>query len=109
MTDLTKVGSGDKVLITLQSDSPETLLVDWLSELIYLAEVRGMLFSSFAVRVESRVAGRGESWSLTATIGGEKFRADRHERKTMIKAATYHQLAVERVEAGYEGRVIFDV
>ncbi len=64
------------------------LLVRWLNELLYLVDARGLVFHRFVV--ERRVAG-----ALVAMAYGEPFDRARHLPRTAVKAATYHQLAVE--------------
>lgn len=105
MTDLTKVAANDKVPVRLRAASPADLLVAWLSELIFLAETKSLLLADFDVRI----AGQGDDWRLLAEAGGERFSPGRHERRSLIKAATYHQLEVKKIADGWTGRVIFDV
>lgn len=87
------------------TDLPD-LLVTWLNELLYLFEVEGVVFTRFQVSLDgtSRLAGMGY---------GEKLDPKRHAVKVGVKAATYHQVAVER-EARRDGprwraQVILDV
>ncbi|NPB06114.1 MAG: archease [Aquificae bacterium] len=42
-------------------------------------------------------------------LKGERFDPSRHEPKTVIKAATYYRLRVEKKDGEYEAEVIFDV
>lgn len=64
------------------------LLVRWLNELLYLVDARGLVFHRFVV--EQLVPG-----AFVATAYGEPFDPARHLPRTAVKAATYHQLAVE--------------
>jgi SHS2 domain-containing protein len=64
------------------------LLVRWLNELLYLVDARGLVFHRFVV--ERRAPG-----ALVAMAYGEPFDPARHLPRTAVKAATYHQLAVE--------------
>jgi SHS2 domain-containing protein len=51
-------------------------------------------------------------WSETryrAVASGEPIDPDRHDFHDLVKAATYHGLAVERTAEGLEARVILDV
>jgi SHS2 domain-containing protein len=83
----------------------ETLLVDWLDELLFAFETDGLLFG----RVEVEVEEAGVDWRLRAKAGGECFDPLRHPLKVPIKAITYHRLKVGREAGGWIGRVIFDV
>jgi len=84
------------------ADNREELLVAWLSELIYLFEVEGVLFSRFDI------AGLGEK-KLKAACFGERIDPRRHDIKTGVKAATYHMLRVEQGEDGCRVQVLFDI
>ncbi|MHB1415152.1 MAG: archease [Chloroflexota bacterium] len=88
--------------IALASENVEDLLVDWLNELLFLFDSEGF------VPVVYEVAVSGEA-RLEATLGGEPFDPQRHEARGGVKAATYHQVAVEKTEEGYVLRVILDV
>jgi SHS2 domain-containing protein len=81
------------------------LLVEWLSEAVYLFEVEDLLFSRAEVEIEESK----EGFELEATAAGEPYDPDRHPVKIAIKAVTYHQLAVEQTASGWRARVIFDI
>jgi len=80
----------------------ESLLVNWLSEVLYLMDARCLLLRRFQVdRVgPEAVAGRGF---------GELWNPARHRAKLVIKGVTYHQLRVERGAEGWYAQVILDI
>lgn len=84
--------------VSLAAMDIEGLLVDWLGELAYLAETRGLVFTGMTFR------------TLTATrleavlAGGQVDGFD-----LAIKAVTYHRLKVEQTRQGYTATVVFDV
>jgi len=84
--------------IRLAADDVEGLLVDWLGELAYLAEDRGLVFKriSFATLSETRL--------VALLVGEHAAHID-----TLVKAVTYHQLKVERSHEGFTATVVFDV
>lgn len=100
--DLSLVNKAETVTIDVESDSDETLLADWLNELLYIYETRNMLFSVF--RIGS--IGRG---GLAGSATGEQLDRGRHVLREDIKAATYHMLQVEHGEGGWKAQVLFDV
>ena len=102
ITDLRKVRPGVEKGIEIGAESLERLMVDWLSELLYLHDVENLLFKTF--QVES--IGRG---GLKARAAGERFREGTHVIKTEIKAVTYHQIRVVKGDRGWEARIIFDL
>lgn len=84
--------------IALSAPDRETLLVDWLSELAYLAEMELLVFS----RIEVHEA---TAFALSATVhGGRATKLAKH-----IKAVTYHNLEVRKGPDGWWVTVVFDV
>jgi len=84
--------------IELAAPDVETLLVDWLSELVYLHETGDVVFCVFEMEEVT-------STQLRATIRGRPGIPVKKE----IKAVTYHGLDVQRTQGGYEVTVVFDV
>lgn len=81
----------------------EELLVRWLSELLFLHDAEGQLFSRFAVSLLTPT-------HLRALVSGEPFDPVRHPVKTEVKAVTYHQVTVrEREDGTHEARFVVDV
>ena len=87
--------------IELTATDEESLLVEWLNELIYLFDTENIVFKRFDVTVLSNVRLRARSY-------GEKVDSLRHQLKTGVKAATYHMLKVEKGN-GCRVQVIFDI
>ena len=96
-----RVREGETRQRTVRHRDPEGLLVRWLNELIVLRETEDFLWR----RVEVELDASG----LKARLAGETFDPLRHEARTALKAATYHQLSVRDAGGGFEARVIFDV
>ena len=88
--------------LSLESGDLEELLFMWLNELLFVLYADGLLFSGFKVK------DIGED-RLVATAIGEKLDPQRHRLDEEIKAATYHEMMVERRDDGWKARVIFDV
>ncbi len=83
------------------SDSP-SLLVNWLSEILYLQDTEGWLFREFEVQALQET-------SLDAVARGEKRDPVRHRLKLLVKAITYHQLALEKTAQGWRAQVYVDI
>jgi SHS2 domain-containing protein len=96
-----RVQEGETRRRTVRDTDPELLLVRWLNELIVLRETEDFLWR----RVEVDLDALG----LQARLSGETFDPARHEARTALKAATYHQLSVRGAGGRFEARVIFDV
>lgn len=84
--------------VELESTDYESLLVDWLNELIYLHEVEWETYSQFAVEALSPT-------NLEARVAG---RPTKHKTKA-IKAATFYDLAIEETANGLTATIVFDV
>jgi SHS2 domain-containing protein len=100
--DVPAVEEREEYELTGEADGIEPLLVDWLNDLVYLFEGGGAVCRRFEF----------SSWSDTAyraTAHGEPVDEARHDPRDLVKAATYHGLAVRRRENRLEARVILDV
>lgn len=102
ITDLRKVKLRIEKQIVIQGESLERLMVDWLSELLYLHDVEGLLFKKF--KIES--VGKD---GLKAIAKGEPFEEGVHAIKTEVKAVTYHQIEVRQEKGHWRAQVIFDL
>jgi SHS2 domain-containing protein len=102
ITDLRKVRRRTERRINLGGESLDRLMVDWLSELLYLHDVENLLFKGF--NVESV----GED-GLRAIVKGEPFQEGVHVIKTEVKAVTYHQIEVRQENGRWRAQVIFDL
>jgi SHS2 domain-containing protein len=90
--------------ITLEAETLETLLHDFLAELLFLSETEGLLFKEFQVSVDSK-----EGYRLKSMVRGENYNPGKHEIKTEIKAVTYHELQVEEIENRWTAQVLCDI
>ncbi len=102
ITDLRKVRRRIERKIIIGGESLDRLMVDWLSELLYLHDVENLLFKDF--KVESV----GED-GLKAVAKGELFQEGVHVIKTGVKAVTYHLIEVRQEKGRWRAQVIFDL
>ncbi|HQD24941.1 MULTISPECIES: archease [Methanoculleus] len=87
--------------ISLEADNLEALLIDYLSELLFITEVEGTVFCTFDVDVQGT--------RLTATARGEPFDPKRHSGGTIVKGISYFGLEIVKEEEGYVVEIIFDI
>ena len=87
--------------IELTAQDQESLLVEWLNELIYLFDVENIIFKRFEI-IEIN------NTQLKARGYGEKVDISKHELKTGVKAANYHMLRVDKGD-DYQVQVLFDI
>ena len=83
--------------LALDAPDVETLLVDWLNEVLYLQEVEKVAFVAFDFETLTPI-------TLRAQVRGGAFPAYR----AYIKAATYHNLAVVATPEGYQVEIVLD-
>ena len=88
--------------VSIRATDSETLLLNWLRELLYLFCVHQEVYSEFDIRTL-------EPTCLEARIHGEALHVETHDFHTELKAVTYHQFTVFREDNTWKARVIFDV
>jgi len=91
MTDISTVNPKVKREIRVEGFDLESLLYEWLEELLFIFEVELIVFSEFRVKRIERVNGK---YVLEAEAFGEKFDPSRHPRKTGVKAVTYSLMEI---------------
>lgn len=102
---MTEPGSVEEKLrldLMVSAEGRDSLLVEWLNELIYLFDVKHILFRRFDIDSLT-------PHHLEAGCYGEKFDPGKHRIKVGVKAATYHMLKLDRNGDGYRAQVILDV
>lgn len=103
ITDVRSVEARSEREVAVSARDTDELLVRWLSELLFLHDAEGEMFSRFVVSLLTPT-------HLTARIGGEPFDPSRHPVKTEVKAVTYHQVTVRTRDDGvHEARFVVDV
>ncbi len=86
----------------LEAQNSEELLVAWLDELLYNFYTKSIIFFKFDIveLAENR---------LKARAYGRSVGENRNRLKAEIKAATYHNLKINKTAEGYAVEIIFDI
>ena len=87
--------------IKLTTTDQESLLVEWLNELIYLFDTENIIFKRFDITEISDT-------HLKARSYGQEVDSSKHKLKTGVKAATYHMLKIDQSN-GSRVQVLFDI
>ena len=102
IVDLESVDPAAGVRVQAEGSDPPDLLVNWLSEILYLYDAEGWVFRGFEVRSLT-------DRSISAIARGEKFDPARHQVNLLVKAVTYHQLVLEKTASGWRAQVYVDI
>jgi SHS2 domain-containing protein len=110
ITDVSGIGELKVVDIAVTSNTIEGLLVSWLNELIFTFDTYGFLGKKivFEELVAAETEGGGPL-RLRASVAGEDFDPEKHERRLLVKAATYHRLKIVKSGDRFQAEVIFDI
>jgi SHS2 domain-containing protein len=88
--------------LSLKAPDSESLLVAFLTEILFLGETEHLAFNKFSLHLES---GEDGGMILKGTISGAPI----HSMEKAIKAVTYHNLSICITERGFETDLVFDV
>jgi SHS2 domain-containing protein len=102
MLELESVTPAESVPLEAAGSDLKSLLIAWLSEILFQVGSEGWAFAGFDVSEisETRILGSGK---------GERLDPERHGLKGEIKAATYHMLELDHRDEYWTAQVIFDV
>jgi len=92
-----------KRVVEVKGEGLQSLMFNWLNELLFYYGAENLAFSKFAVRIDEN------DFYLRANCFGEQIDPDRHELRTEVKACTYHRLEVEKVKGVWKAQVILDI
>jgi SHS2 domain-containing protein len=93
--------SGVKKQIALDAPATESLLSDFLSEILFVSDVDSFVIAHADVTITGT--------HLDAVLDGEPFDPQRHNKGTEIKGVSYSGLAIEKNADIYQIEIIFDV
>ena len=84
--------------IEIQSSDLESLLIDWLNEILSQSDLNQKIYNHFKIEEISEN-------QLKAKIAGVKT----EQKQTEIKAATYHGLEIKKTNNHWQAIVILDI
>lgn len=98
-----KVGGKIKKKIKASGKDLESLLYNFLEELIVLFDAEGFFLSSIKVKIDDK----GKMKKIEAEAIGDK--AENYEMKIDVKAVTYHEMFVKKQKGKFICQVVLDV
>ena len=87
--------------IKVESPDNESLLLDFLSEVLFVSEVESLVFFNAGISIHGS--------RLTAELSGEPFDPIRHAGGSEVKGISYSGLSIIHDANGYMLDIIFDV
>jgi SHS2 domain-containing protein len=92
--------------IQVKAENEQTLLYNWLENLLLKFELESKVYSDFNV---IRINHRGGGLVLDALISGEVYDKNKHGAKVEVKAVTFHRMEIIRDSSGVLLRFILDL
>ena len=102
IADITTVELKVERIVSVSGDDTESLMFNWLRELLYLFSVHEEIYAEFEIHSLHPT-------SIEARVRGEQLDLEKHRFATEIKAITYHQFEVSQKNNLWQARVVFDV
>jgi len=100
------VNLSDEREINIEELSYEELLVSFLDELNFLLLTKKWIMGKVD---KIQIQKNDDKINLKAIVTGENFDDKRHQLKVEIKAVTFHQIEIRKVNNKYFTRIIFDI
>ncbi len=101
MVDIKKIDKKHKIKFLVEGEDEIDLMVNFLNELLYLKDLKNMVFCDFIVMIRRK--------KLECIAFGEKFDEKKHEFKTDVKAATYSKAKIYKENGLYISQCVVDV
>jgi len=103
--DLNTIELKNQYSVSSSGNSEEELLVNLLQELLYLHEVKKLLFCKFEFKINDNIKNR----EVEGFVWGEEINFSRHDLLNDIKAVTYSDLKVEHKNGKLSAKITFDI
>ncbi len=100
IAQLNRVRANETRAVVVTGEDYESLLFNWMNQLIYIFDVERLILKHFEVTELT-------DKKLRAKCRGERYDPSRHQLKLGVKSATYHMLKVDPEKNSVQ--VIFDV
>jgi len=88
--------------VRIEGNDLQSLMFNWLNSLLVFVDSENLAFSKFEVKIDE------EKLKLEAICKGEEIKREKHETRTHVKAATYHQMEIKKNKI-WKVKVILDI
>lgn len=103
--DLNTIELKNQYSVSSSGNSEEELLVNLLQELLYMHEVKKLLFCKFEFKINDNIKNR----EVEGNVWGEEIDFSRHDLLNDIKGVTYSDLKVEHKNGKLSAKITFDI
>ena len=97
-----RINPAESYEVNATGEDTESLLVNWLNEVIYFLDAKRIAFARFDIKTFSDHEIAAQAW-------GEPFNAERHDFQITVKAATWHQLKISYEQDRWVAEVYLDI
>src|SRR3989338_11529374 len=105
MVNINLIQPKEKTKILGENTKIDSLLFDFLDELLFFKDYKQLVFSKFDLEIKEE----NGKYHLSCFAHGEKINFAKHEPKVDVKAITMHEFKVEKVKDGWKARVLIDI
>jgi SHS2 domain-containing protein len=102
MINTKQVEKKEEEKVYVEGHDLESLMFNWLNELLYVSDSKNLAFSKFDVKIDEK------NFKLEAVCKGEEINPQKHETRTVVKAATYHRMKIWKEDV-WKAQVILDI
>lgn len=92
------------LVIKLENEKTETLLYDFLSEILFLKDSKYMVFKKAKVSIDHK-----KKYQLNAVLEGDTINPEKQQLENDIKAVTMHMFELKKEKNGYKATVVVDI
>jgi SHS2 domain-containing protein len=100
--DPSNIHSAERVSLSADASDYESLLVNWLNEVLYYVDGKRLALGGFDILQLTETC-------IECIATGEPRDVRKHPPRLVVKAVTYHQLKVQQTENGWIAEVYVDV
>jgi len=105
LADPATVGNEWEQQITQADDDLDTLLFDWLSEIVYWKDAAGVVFRE----AKPTLSCEQGIWTLQARLVGSPVDRLKQELRSDVKGVTKHLYGIKRIGSVWKATVVLDV
>lgn len=84
----------------------ESLLYNWLEDWLFYYSTEFLVFNKFKIHKFKKI---NDEYIIEASGWGEPFNHNKHEPKVEVKAATYNQMFIGKVNNKWIARFVLDI